>query len=303
MISQEELSVSSEQGSLRVSTLCPNIWRFVMTGRMADKVAIITGGASGIGRACCLRFAEEGAKIVVADINLERASAVADEIASAGGEAIALTVDTSIPEEVAAMASGAVESFGRVDACVAAAGISHAGYVSREATEQAGADRHDRKDMMLIDKSLSNWQRVLDVNLTGVMLTNQLVAQQMAKSEGGAIVNIASVAGKTALMGASDYCVSKAGVWMLTKCGAIELARHGIRVNAVGPGYIKTSMSGAATSNEAWVEDRIKETPLRRLGEPSDIANACLYLCSDEASFVTGEIIFPDGGLIADSRS
>ena len=274
-----------------------------MTGRMSEKVSIITGGASGIGRACCLRFAEEGAKIVVADINLERAEAVADEVAAAGGEAIAVTVDTAMPEEVAAMASNAVEAFGRIDACVAAAGISHAGYISRDADEQVSADRHDRNDMMLIDKSLSNWQRVLDVNLTGVMLTNLLVAQQMAKSEGGAIVNIASVAGKTALMGDSEYCVSKAGVWMLTKCGAIELARHGIRVNAVGPGYIKTSMSGAATSNEAWVEGRIKETPLRRLGEPSDIANACLYLCSDEASFVTGEIIFPDGGLIADSRS
>ena len=169
--------------------------------------------------------------------------------------------------------------------------------------EQASEDRFDRHDMMFIDKSLSSWQRVLDVNLTGVMLTNQSVAKRMSESGGGAIVNIASVAGKTALMGASDYCVSKAGVWMLTKCGAIEFARYGIRVNAVGPGYIKTSMSGAATSNESWVEERIKETPLRRLGEPSDIANACLYLCSDEASFVTGEIIFPDGGLIADSRS
>ncbi len=274
-----------------------------MTGRMADKVAIVTGGASGIGQSCCLRFAEEGAKIVVADINLGRATAVADEVQAGGGQAIPVAVDTSIPEEVEAMANIAVETFGRVDACVAAAGISHAGYVSREPDQQASEDRHDRQDMLLIDKSLTNWQRVIDVNLTGVMLTNQSVAKQMVASGGGAIVNIASVAGRTALMGASDYCVSKAGVWMLTKCGAIELARHGVRVNAVGPGYIKTSMSGAATSNEKWVDERIKETPLRRLGEPSDIANACLYLCSDEASFVTGEIIFPDGGLIADSRA
>ncbi len=274
-----------------------------MTGRMADKVAIVTGGASGIGHSCCLRFAEEGAKIVVADINLDRATAVANEVQAGGGQAIPVAVDTSIPEEVEAMANIAAETFGRVDACVAAAGISHAGYVSREPDQQASEDRHDRQDMLLIDKSLTNWQRVIDVNLTGVMLTNQSVAKQMVASGGGAIVNIASVAGRTALMGASDYCVSKAGVWMLTKCGAIELARHGVRVNAVGPGYIKTSMSGAAASNEKWVDERIKETPLRRLGEPSDIANACLYLCSDEASFVTGEIIFPDGGLIADSRA
>lgn len=274
-----------------------------MTGRMADKVTIVTGGASGIGKSCCLRFAEEGARLVVADINLERAAAVAEEIQKAGGQATSVAVDTSIPEEVNAMADAAVEAFGRVDACVAAAGISHAGYVSREPDQQVSQDRHDRQDMLLIEKSLTNWQRVIDVNLTGVMLTNQAVAKHMSTSGGGSIVNIASVAGRTALMGASDYCVSKAGVWMLTKCGAIELARHEIRVNAVGPGYIKTSMSGAATSNEKWVDERIKETPLRRLGEPSDIANACLYLCSDEASFVTGEIIFPDGGLIADSRA
>ena len=274
-----------------------------MTGRMAGKVALVTGGASGIGMACCVRFADEGARVVVADLNLERASSVSDQIVASGGESISVAVDTSVPEEVEAMATAAVDTFGTIDACVAAAGISHADYVSREPDEQASEDRFDRHDMMLIDKSLASWQRVIDVNLTGVMLTNQFVAKAMKESGGGAIVNIASVAGKTALMGASDYCVSKAGVWMLTKCGAIELARYGVRVNAVGPGYIKTSMSGAATSNESWVEERIKETPLRRLGEPSDIANACLYLCSDEASFVTGEIIFPDGGLIADSRS
>ena len=274
-----------------------------MTGRLAGKVALVTGGASGIGKACCVRFAEEGARVVVADLNLERASSVSEQIAASGGESVPVAVDTSLPQEEEAMAAAAVENFGAIHACVAAAGISHADYVSREAVEQASEDRFDRHDMMFIDKSLSSWQRVLDVNLTGVMLTNQSVAKRMSESGGGAIVNIASVAGKTALMGASDYCVSKAGVWMLTKCGAIEFARYGIRVNAVGPGYIKTSMSGAATSNESWVEERIKETPLRRLGEPSDIANACLYLCSDEASFVTGEIIFPDGGLIADSRS
>jgi len=274
-----------------------------MAARMDGKVVLVTGGASGIGMGCCLRFAQEGARVVVADLNMERARSVSSQVAALGVDSIPVEVDTSVPQEVEAMASAAVDAFGTIDACVAAAGISHADYVSREADEQKTADHFDRHDMMLIDKQLASWQRVIDVNLTGVMLTNQFVAKRMAESGGGAIVNIASVAAKTALMGASDYCVSKAGVWMLTKCGAIELARHGIRVNAVGPGYIKTSMSGAATSNEKWVEAREKETPLRRLGEPSDIANACLYLCSDEASFVTGEIIFPDGGLIADSRA
>ncbi len=274
-----------------------------MTGRMDGKVVLVTGGASGIGRGCCTRFAAEGAAVMVADLNPERASAVADELAASGTEAGYVAVDTSLPDQVEAMVAATVERFGRVDACVAAAGISHAGYVSREPEDQRGQDLYDKGDMFLLDKSVESWQRVIDVNLTGVMLTNQAVGRAMRnEGSGGAIVNIASVAGTTALMGSSDYCVSKAGVWMLTKCAAIEFGRFGIRVNAVGPGFIRTSMSGAATSSDRWVSARERETPLGRLGEPDDIANACLYLCSDEASFVTGEILFPDGGIMAASR-
>ncbi|WP_420444197.1 SDR family NAD(P)-dependent oxidoreductase [Candidatus Poriferisodalis sp.] len=272
------------------------------TGRMDGKVAVITGGASGIGRACGLRFAVEGASIVVADLNPDRAANVVDEITALGSPAVAVAVDTSSQEQNDAMADAAVDAFGRIDACVAAAGISHAGYVSREIDDQAGNDRFDRGDMFFIDKSLESWQRVLDVNLTGVMLTNQAVARKMTETGGGAIVNISSIAGTNVLKGSADYCVSKAGVWMLTRCAALELSRYGIRVNAVGPGYIQTSMSGAVLGNERWVAARERETPLGRLGVPDDIANACLYLCSDDASFVTGEIIFPDGGVMAAGR-
>lgn len=275
-----------------------------MGDRLDGKVALITGGASGIGRGCGLRFAAEGATIMVADLNGERAELVAGEIQAAGGRASSVICDTSSESDTAGMIEATVGEYGRIDVCVAAAGISHAGYVSREAEEQRGNDRMDRHDMLVIDKALESWQRVIDVNLTGVMLTDRAVAQQMiSQGDGGAIVNIASVAAVTALMGSSDYCVSKAGVWMLTKCLAVELARHKVRVNAVGPGYISTSMSGAAMSHQPWVDERIKETPLRRIGEPSDIANACLYLNSDEASFVTGEIIFPDGGVGAAQRA
>ena len=272
------------------------------TGRMDGKVAVITGGASGIGRACGLRFAAEGASIVVADLNPERAANVVDEITAGGSSAVAVAVDTSSQEQNDAMAQAAVDAFGRIDACVAAAGISHSGYVSREIDEQAGNDRFDRGDMYFIDKSLESWRRVLDVNLTGVMLTNQAVARKMMNNGGGAIVNISSIAGTNVLKGSADYCVSKAGVLMLTRCAALELSRYGIRVNAVGPGYIQTSMSGAVLGNDRWVAARERETPLGRLGVPNDIANACLYLCSDEASFVTGEIIFPDGGVMAAGR-
>jgi NAD(P)-dependent dehydrogenase (short-subunit alcohol dehydrogenase family) len=275
-----------------------------MSLRLDGRVALITGGASGIGRSCALRFAEEGATIVVADLNGDRAGRVVDEIVAAGGTADAVVADTSSEESVEAMVAGALAAYGRIDACVAAAGISHANYVSREVEDQVGVDRMDRADMLLLDKKLDSWQRVLDVNLTGVMLTDRAVARHMAeRGDGGTIVNIASMAAVTALKGSADYCVSKAGVWMLTKCLAIELARYQVRVNAVGPGYIKTSMSGSSFTHQPWVDARVAETPLRRLGEPLDIANACLYLSCDESSFVTGEIIFPDGGLGAAVRS
>ena len=270
--------------------------------RLDGKVAVITGGASGIGRACALRFSEEGASVVVADLNPDRAEAVAAEIANRGRPATWTQLDTADPEQNEAMADAAMTAFGRLDACVAAAGISHAGYVSREIPEQVGQDVYERGDRWLLGKSLESWQRVIDVNLTGVMLTNQSVARRMRDSGGGAIVNIASVAGLMALPAASDYCVSKTGVWMLTRCAALELNRYGIRVNAVAPGYIRTSMTASMTDSDEWVRERERETPLGRLGEPVDIANACLYLCSDEASFVTGEIICPDGGLAADIR-
>ena len=275
-----------------------------MAGRLEGKVALITGGASGIGRGCALRFAAEGAAIVVADVNGERAENVVAEVIAAGGAAESVVADTASEASVDNMVAAAIKAFGQVDACVAAAGISHANYVSREIEDQAGADRMDRNDLVLLDKALANWQRVIDVNLTGVMLTDRAVARHLVeRNSGGTIVNIASVAAMTALKGSADYCVSKAGVWMLTKCLSVELARHKIRVNAVGPGYIKTSMSGSSVAHQPWVDARVAETPLRRLGEPVDIANACLYLSCEESSFVTGEIIFPDGGLGASTRS
>jgi NAD(P)-dependent dehydrogenase (short-subunit alcohol dehydrogenase family) len=274
-----------------------------VTGRLEGKVALVTGAASGIGRSCAQRFAAEGAMVMVADINGERAEKAVAEVIAAGGTADSCVVDTASEPSCDEMVEAVVKRFGRVDACVAAAGISHAGYVSREVDEQIHSDRMDKSDALLLNKSLESWRRVLDVNLTGVMLTDRAVARRMVvQGDGGSIVNITSMAAVTALVGASDYNVSKAGAWMLTKCLAGELARYQIRVNAVGPGYIKTSMSGSSYTRESWVNARLAETPLRRLGEPEDIANACLYLVSDEASFVTGVALYPDGGFGAASR-
>ena len=275
-----------------------------MAGRLDGKVAVVTGGASGIGRGCALRFSAEGAAVMVADLNAERAERVVAEIAAAGGAAASVVVDTSSESACEEMVAATVAAFGHLDACVAAAGISHANYVSREVDEQIVHDRIDKSDALLLNKSLSSWQRVLDVNLTGVMLTDRAAAQQMVEQgTGGSIVNITSVCAVTALPGSADYCVSKAAAWMLTKCLAGELARYKIRVNAVGPGFIKTSMSGSSYTHEKWASARIAETPLRRLGEPDDIASACLYLASDESSFVTGEALYPDGGYGASVRS
>jgi NAD(P)-dependent dehydrogenase (short-subunit alcohol dehydrogenase family) len=267
-----------------------------MAGRLAGKSAIITGGASGIGKATALRFAEEGANVVVADLNPGRAAETAAAVKAIGPRAIAIRVDTSSEAENEALAERAFAEFGTIDILVAAAGISHALYVSGEPA--AGERPVDRSASFVVNKPVEYWEKVLAVNLTGVMLTNRAVARRMIeRGAGGSIINIASGAAKIPIPGSADYCVSKAGVWMLTKCLALELAPHAIRVNAIGPGFIETPMTERMREDEAAVQRIISTTPLGRLGQPLDIANTALFLASDESSFWTGEILFPDGGL------
>ena len=266
-----------------------------MPGRLQDQIAIITGGASGIGRATAIRFADEGAHIVVADLNAERSAETVAAVKALGRRAIAVRTDTSSSAECEALADAAVAEFGRINLLVAAAGISHALYVSGAETSSVAGDRNAAH---LINKPIEYWEKVINVNLTGVMFTNRAVARRMVEGGWhGSIVNIASGAAKIPIVGAADYCVSKAGVWMLTKVLALELAGHGIRVNAIGPGFIETPMTASMRADEDRQRQLIAGTPLGRLGQPEDIANAALFLSSDEASFFTGEIIFPDGGL------
>ena len=257
-----------------------------------DKVAVITGGASGIGRSCARRFAGEGARVVLGDINVEAAVEAAAEIESAGGTAYAVRLDAAAPADNVAMIQAALDKYGRVDAVVAAAGLSHAGYVSGE--------KNARATTGLLDQSVEDWQRVMDVNLTGVMLVNQAAAKAMIDSGiQGTIVNIASVAAKVPLRGGVDYCVSKAGVWMLTKAFALEMADYGIRVNAIGPGFIETPMTarmGADADGEAWMRSM---TPMDRLGTTDEIASTALFLSTDQSSYTTGQILFPAGGMFA----
>lgn len=259
---------------------------------LRDKVAVITGGASGIGRSCARRFAAEGARVILGDINVEAAVEAAAEIESAGGTAYAVRLDAAAPADNVAMIQAALDKYGRVDAVVAAAGLSHAGYVSGE--------KNARATTGLLDQSVEDWQRVMDVNLTGVMLVNQAAAKAMIDGGiQGTIVNIASVAAKVPLRGGVDYCVSKAGVWMLTKAFALEMADYGIRVNAIGPGFIETPMTarmGADADGEAWMRSM---TPMDRLGTTDEIASTALFLSTDQSSYTTGQILFPAGGMFA----
>ncbi|MFV0257908.1 MAG: SDR family NAD(P)-dependent oxidoreductase [Acidimicrobiales bacterium] len=258
--------------------------------KMDGKVAVITGGASGIGRASAQALAAEGAKVVIGDLHLEPAGEVVAAIESQGGTAHAVEVDVTDGPSSEALIAEALERHGRLDAVVAAAGVSHAGYVS-------GAD-NARDRTGLIDQPVDDWQRVLDVNLTGVMMTNQLAARAMLEvGNGGTIVNIASAAATVPLRGAVDYCVSKAGVWMLTKAFALEMASDGIRVNAIGPGFVETPMTARMRGDEQGRAGMLAMTPMGRLGQPSEIASTALFLSCDDSSFMTGQLLFPAGGL------
>jgi NAD(P)-dependent dehydrogenase (short-subunit alcohol dehydrogenase family) len=257
---------------------------------LQDKVAVITGGASGIGRATAVRFAEEGADIVLGDL------AAADEtvalVEKAGRRAVYVRTDTTSEADCDALVAAAVEEFGRVDVGVASAGIATAAGPSNVQTRaaQPGATN-------VVNLDVTAFQRVLEVNVVGVLQTDRALARQMlAQGDGGSIVNIASSAAKIPLAGASPYCVSKAGVWMLTKVMALELATTGIRVNAVGPGYTATPMIDGIEDNEAAFAAAMSITPMNRLGRPAEIAATCLYLASAESSFTTGQLVLPAGG-------
>lgn len=269
--------------------------------RFQGKVAIVTGGASGMGRESSIRLAREGASVVVAGLpDDERGAETVGLVEDAGGQAVYVGVDVTREADCDAMAEAALEHFGRLDLCIAAAGISHAGYVSGEVTEGepllGGSHRH------VIHKPVEYWEKVLAVNLTGVMLTNRAVARRMiAQGEGGSIVNISSGAAKAPIRGMADYCVSKAGVWMMTRVLALELAPNDIRVNTVAPGLIDTPMTLAVTTDEERRQRRIEGIPLHRLGEPADIAEAALFLLSDQSSYITGQILHPDGGIFVGS--
>ncbi len=271
-------------------------------GRLQGKTAVVIGGGNGIGRACCQRFADEGARVVVADLLADNGAETVELVTKDGGEALFFELDAAEESANVALMASAIETFGSIDVVVTAAGISHADYRSgdrsgNEALVDRAIEAMADPPKAFLDLTLEAWQRVLDVNLTGTMLAVHAAAAHMVSAgNGGSIITVASVAAKNPDAGPLPYAVSKAGVWMFTKSAARMLGPAGIRVNALGPGFIQTNMTDVLTEIPGVREMFTTTLPLRRLGQPSEIADAALFLAGDESSYVTGQILHPDGG-------
>lgn len=239
-----------------------------------EKVAIITGGASGIGRETCLLFAKQGAKVVVADFDFEKAMAVKEEILNDGGNAIALKVDVTNQQEVKQMVDCTIDSFGTIDILINNAGVTN--------------------DALLVRMTEEQWDQVVDVNLKGVFLCTKAVAPILIRKRFGRIISTSSISAN-GNFGQTNYAATKAGIRAMTKTWAKEFGRSGVTANAVAPGFVETPMT--QSMKPEVLEKIVQNVPARRLGVPFDIAYTYLFLASEEASYINGAIIEVDGGL------
>jgi 3-oxoacyl-[acyl-carrier protein] reductase len=250
--------------------------------RLKDKAALITGGGAGIGRATALRFAQEGACVVVSDMDEAGARETVELIVAGGGKAVAAAGNVAVRSDAQAMVAAAMSNFGRLDILINNAGIMRDALTVRV---------KDGEVKMMTDEQ---WDAVLTVNLKGTWLMSQLAAVPMMNQKYGRIVNTASV-GAQGNIGQANYSASKAGVIGLTKTLALEWARYNIAVNCVAPGGVKTRMTAAIPDN--IMAQLIERIPLKRMAEPDEIAAVHVFLASDEASYITGQVIWVDGGL------
>jgi glucose 1-dehydrogenase len=249
--------------------------------RLKDKVALVTGAAQGIGLACVEAFAREGAKVVLADRDEARGREAAERLAKGGAKVVFAACDVSMKSQVDAAVATAVKEFGRLDVLVSNAGIVHAAE--------------------FLDLEEADFDRVLGVNLKGVFLAGQAAARQMVKQGGGgAIINMSSVNAVLAIPNQVPYVVSKGGINQLTKVMAVALAAKGIRVNGIGPGTILTELAKTAVLGNKEAERKIlSRTPMGRMGEPAEIASVAVFLASEDAAYMTGQTLYPDGGRLA----
>lgn len=253
--------------------------------RLKDKVAIITGAATGIGQGIAERFAKEGAAVVVDYVGKPDAPSKTEEaIKSAGGRTIAVEADVSNPEQVQNLVQSAVREFGRLDIVINNAGI-------------------ERK-YAFVDYPLDEARKILDINLLGPFLVSQAAAKQMIQQgNGGRIINISSVHEDLPMPTNAVYCASKGGLRMLTRTIAVELAKHNITVNNIGPGAIYTTIDADIEAKPELEKALMTEIPLNRWGQPSDVAGLAVYLASDEAGYITGSTYFIDGGMLRQAGS
>ncbi|MFN0285036.1 MAG: SDR family NAD(P)-dependent oxidoreductase [Kineosporiaceae bacterium] len=251
--------------------------------RLAGKVAIITGGGSGIGQATAVRFAAEGAAVGVLDRSSEAAASTVKLVTAAGGRSLSLTADVSVAAEVGAAVEAVVAEFGRLDVLYNNAGV-------------------DSRGSVLVAEE-ADWDRCFAVNVKGTFLTSQAALRHLGR--GGSIINQASVAGLVGVMNFAAYCAAKGAVIALTRSMAVDLAARGVRVNVICPGTVYTPLmepmlrARGDGDLEAGLAKTLVKYPIGRLGDPSDIANVALFLASDEAAFMTGSVVTPDGGMTA----
>ena len=253
----------------------------IMAAQFPGKVAVVTGAASGIGRAIALAFAREGAKVAVADVQEAGGQETVRMIGAEGAEAIFVRTDVSQAAEIQEMVSRTVQAFGRLDHAVNNAGIEGEVAPTAECTE-------------------ANWDRTLAINLRGVWLGMKHEIPELLRQGGGAIVNMSSVAGLVGFAGSPAYCASKGGINQLTRTAALEYAGQGIRVNAICPGVIQTPMIDRMEAAHPEMGEMFATMhPLGRIGRPEEVAAAAIWLCSDAASFITGVLLPVDGGFVA----
>jgi glucose 1-dehydrogenase len=247
--------------------------------RFQDQVVIVTGAANGIGRACAEAFAAEGASVVLADIDAEAGARAADDIRAGGAEVKFVRTDVGDRAQAQRLIDQTLDAFGRLDVLINNAGII--------------------KTADFLDISEEDFDAVLRVNLKGVFLVGQAAARVMARQGRGAIVNMSSANAVVAIPNQVPYVTSKGAVNQLTKVMALALADKGVRVNAIGPGSILTDLLKVVMADEAARKKILSRTPMGRCGEPAEVAKVALFLASDDASYLTGQCIYPDGGRLA----